>query len=174
MPLKLRAVNLDDRPAVYEMLARSDATAEMMGPPDYCDHPVPDWDEFCEDYDEEAFSPDGDFRIFMMEVGGRDIGVIHHWLNGTVAEIDLWIADRRDWGKGHGSSAIGLIAAKLRKSTDAEIMIIRPSGRNNRAIAAYRKAGFQAHDPKRHHLPNWCLTEGFDYEDAVVLVQDLR
>lgn len=174
MPLKLRAVNLDDRPAVYEMLARSDATAEMMGPPDYCDHPVPDWDEFCGDYDEEAFSPDGDFRIFMMEVDGGDIGVIHHWLNGTVAEIDLWIADRRDWGKGHGSSAIGLIAAKLRESTGAQTMIIRPSGRNCRAIAAYRKAGFQPHDPERHHLPDWCLTEGFDYEDAVVLVQNLR
>ena len=174
MPLKLRAASLEDRPAVYDMMARSDATAEMMGPPDYCDHPVPNRDEFCADYDEEAFSPEGDFRIFMMVAGCRDIGVIHYWLNGTVAEIDLWIAGRQDWGNGHGPSAIGLVKEKLTESTDAQAMIIRPSGRNRRAIAAYRKAGFEPHDPERHHLPDWCLTEGFDYEDAVVLVQDLR
>ncbi len=174
MPFKLRPARLEDRPVVHEMLARSDATAQMMGPPDYCDHPVPSYGEFCEDYDEEAFAPEGEFRIFMMELDGRDIGVIHYWLNGAVAEIDLWIAGRNDWGQGYGSSAIRKVAAVLKEETPAKTMIIRPSARNRRAIAAYRKAGFEPFEPTRHCLPDWCLAEGFDYDDAVVLVQTLR
>ncbi len=174
MQLNLRPAQCEDRVKVYEMLAKSDATAEMMGPPDYCDHPVPGYDEFCGDYDEDAFAPEGDFRIYMMEVAGRQIGVIHYWLKGRIAEIDLWIADRSDWNQGYGSSAIGMIADVLRRETTAECMIIRPSGRNRRAVGAYKKAGFCDYDEGRHDLPAWCLTEGFDYEDAVVLVQDLR
>ena len=162
MPLELRPACLEERPEVYRMMANSDATAEMMGPPNYCDHPVPDYGEFCDDYDEEAFATVGNFRIFMMALDGRDIGVIQYWLQGTVAEIDLWIACRRDWNRGHGPAAIGLIARWLRERTAAALMIIRPSARNRRAITAYCKAGFRHYDPERFRLPGWCLSEGLD------------
>ena len=171
--LTLRPAALQDRKMVYGMLACSEATSQMMGPPDYSDHPVPDFAEFCADYDEEAFSPGGDFRIYIMVADGKDIGVIHYWLNGQVAEIDMWIGSREHWGQGYGSAAIGLVADRLRSETCARSMIIRPSARNRRAIAAYRKGGFEPYDPKTHQLPGWCLSEGFDYADAVVLVQDL-
>jgi uroporphyrinogen-III synthase len=52
-----------------------------------------------------------------------------------------------------------------------ECLIIRPSRRNERAIAAYRKAGFVPHDPLLHPLPAWVLTEELDYPDAVVLLR---
>ena len=170
MGLSLRPATTGDRRQVYEWLARSDATAQMMGPPDFRDHPVPDYREFCADYDDEAFAADGNFRIFIMVAEGREIGAIHYWVRDRIAEVDLWIGNREDWGRGYGSSAIRLVAGMLERQDVAGMMIIRPSARNCRAIAAYRKAGFVPHDPARHELPGWCLTEGLDYADAVVLV----
>ena len=55
-----------------------------------------------------------------------------------------------------------------------DALIIRPSARNARAIGAYRKAGFMPYDRESGILPSWCIEEGFDYEDAVVLVKYLN
>ena len=173
MTLELRPAALSDRRLVYEMMACSDATPEMMGPPDYSDHPVPDYGGFCADYGEDAFTSDRRFRIFFIRVEGRDIGVIHYYLSDYVAEIDMWIADRRNWCRGYGSAAISRVADNLAANTTARLMIIRPSARNRRAIAAYRKGGFRTYDPAEHVLPDWCLFDGFDYFDAVVMVREL-
>ena len=174
MTLELRPAALSDRRLVYEMMACSDATPEMMGPPDYSDHPVPDYGEFCADYGEDAFTSDRKFRIFFIRVEGRDIGVINYCLADDVAEIDMWIADRRNWCRGYGSAAITRVADNLAANTTARLMIIRPSARNRRAIAAYRKGGFRMYDPTEHVLPDWCLSDGFDYFDAIVMVRELR
>ena len=48
--VSLRPAVASDRRQVYEWLARSDVTPSMMGPPDYPDHPIPSWEEFCADY----------------------------------------------------------------------------------------------------------------------------
>ena len=170
MGLHLRPATPGDRRQIYEWLAKSDATAQMMGPPDYPDHPVPDYDEFSADYDDGALAAEGDFRLFVLVAEGKEIGVIHYWVRDSIAEIDLWIGSRENWGRGYGSSAIRLVAAMLEEQGVAAMMIIRPSARNIRAIAAYRKAGFVFHDPARHEVPGWCLTDGLDYADAVLLV----
>ncbi len=168
--LRLRQADLADRPAIYRWLAQSDATAEMMGPPRFPDCPVPTWEEFVDDYTDEAFEPSGPFRLFVMVAGDRDIGAISHFTRERASEIDLWIADRSDWGHGHGVAAIRLLAADLFAGETVDALVIRPSARNARAIAAYRRAGFVPHDPDRHNVPCWVLTDGFDYDDAVVLV----
>ena len=173
MDIDLRQARLCDRPRIYEMLAESDATSEMMGPPTYPDHPVPDYDEFCADYDESAFSESGDFRLFMITSEGRDIGSLSYFIREGVAEIDLWIGDKRDWNHGFGPKAISLAFEILRRKQIASVAIIRPSARNRRAIAAYRKAGFNHYDSSNHSVPSWCLSDGFDYHDAVVLVRDI-
>ena len=39
-----------------------------------------------------------DFRIFVIQSDRAGIGAISYWINGRVAEIDLWIGDRIHWG----------------------------------------------------------------------------
>ncbi|MDE0112181.1 MAG: GNAT family protein [Albidovulum sp.] len=174
MATSLRPATIEDRRRIFEWLAKSDATAQMMGPPDYPDFPVPDFDEFLEDYNDDAFSDSGDFRIFVIRSDGVDIGAISYWINGQVAEIDLWIGDRKNWGLGHGPRAMESIAGKLAELGKIDALIIRPSARNTRAISAYRKAGFLPYDHGSGNLPSWCSEEGFDYEDAVVLTRRLK
>ncbi|MCY4462422.1 MAG: GNAT family protein [Albidovulum sp.] len=173
MTTSVRAATFADRRCIFEWMAMSDATAEMMGPPKYPDFPVPSYEEFLADYDDEAFSASGDFRIFVIQSDGVGIGAISYWRNGNAAEIDLWIGGKEHWGHGHGPKAMEEIAGILSEIGGIDALIIRPSARNVRAIAAYRKAGFLPYDAKRGGLPAWCTETGFDYEDAVVLVRYL-
>ena len=172
--ITLRPASIEDRPTVYRWMARSDATAEMMGPPVFPDHPVPDFAEFCVDYDDAAFAPDGCFKMFIIGVDGKEVGVIHYWVQGRSAEVDMWIADRRYWGSGTGSRTLRRIAEDLAQEGHVDTLVIRPSARNKRAVAAYRKAGFEPYDPARHALPAKFVDEGLDYEDAVVLAMRLH
>ena len=169
--LKLKQANLTDRNQIYEWLACSDATPEMLGPPTFPDAPVPSYEEFCDDYNDEAFLDHGDFRLFLIVVDHEEIGVISYFIRDQIAELDLWIASKRNWNKGYGSTALITAIGKLKREEKVDILIIRPSARNKRAVASYQKAGFEHHNPDKHDIPQWCLTENLDYEDAVVLVQ---
>ena len=167
----LRRAVMEDRVFLYESMARSDATAEMMGDPLYPDHPIPDYKEFCDDFDESAFNNSGWFRQYIIMEGDRDIGAICYTVRGNVAELDIWIASRSDWGKGHGTRALRLVAGRLADAGKTDILIMRPSARNLRAISAYEAAGFTIHDPDLITLPEWCLDGGEDYDDAVVMAR---
>lgn len=169
--LKLNQATLYDRDKIFRWLACSDATPEMLGPPTFPDAPVPTYEEFCDDYNEEAFRDYGDFRLFLIVVDHEEVGAISFFLRDRVAELDLWIANRQNWNKGYGSTALKTAIGMLMRDKLADILIIRPSARNTRAVSAYQKAGFEIYHPDRHDIPEWCLTENLDYEDAVVLVQ---
>lgn len=172
----LRPAAADDRRRVYEWLTASDATPAMMGPPQFPDHPIPTWEEFCIDYAERFFRPEGDGfgRLFAIRAEQREIGCISYdgldnWRG--IAELDLWIGSSSDWDQGWGSMAVRELSSRLLRHPAVESLIMRPSRRNSRAIAAYRKAGFAFYDPALHHLPESVLSTGLDYADAVVLVQ---
>lgn len=171
----LRPASLNERRRVYEWLAASDATPMMMGPPQFPDHPIPTWEDFCADYTERFFRPEGDGfgRLFVICAEGRDIGCISYdgldnWHG--IAELDIWIGSSADRGRGWGSMAVRELSSRLLRHPTVESLIMRPSRRNSRAIAAYRKAGFGFYDPALHQLPESLLSKGFDYADAVVLV----
>lgn len=122
------------------------------------------------------FCPEGDGfgRLFVICTEQRDIGCISYdgldnWRG--VAELDIWIGSSADWGHGWGSLAIRELSSRLLRHPAVEHLIMRPSRRNARAIAAYRKAGFVFYDPALHQLPESVLSTGLDYADAVVLVQ---
>lgn len=147
----------------------------MMGPPQFPDHPIPTWQEFCADYADRFFCPEGDGfgRLFVICADERDIGCISYdglddWHG--IGELDIWIASSVDWGHGWGSLAIRELSGQLLRHPMVEHLIMRPSRRNARAIAAYRKAGFAFYDPSQHQLPESLLSTGLDYADAVVLV----
>ncbi len=174
--LSLLAARLDERQKVYEWLVASDATTAMMGAPEFPDNPIPTWEQFCEDYSDSFFLPQGDGfgRVFIIRAQGRQIGCISYdgletWCG--IAELDIWIGSSEDWGHGWGSSAIRELSDQLLGHGTVEFLIIRPSRRNTRAIAAYRKAGFAFHNPQFHCLPLWVDTDGLDYRDSVVLVR---
>ena len=90
-------------------MAASDATPMMMGPPQLPDHPILTWQEFCADYTERFFCPEGDGfgRLFVICAEQRDIGCISYdglenWRG--IAELDIWIGSSTGWGHGWGSS----------------------------------------------------------------------
>jgi hypothetical protein len=85
--------------------------------------------------------------------------------------LDIWIGSSAAWGHGWGSLAIRELSNQLLRHREVEYLIMRPSGRNSRAIAAYQEAGFVFYDPALHQLPESVLSTGLDYADAVVLGQ---
>jgi aminoglycoside 6'-N-acetyltransferase len=57
--------------------------------------------------------------------------------------IDLFVGEIDQWGKGIGSSALGLIAEYVRNTCNPAAIVIDPDVRNERAIRSYEKAGFR-------------------------------
>ena len=131
----LRPAVIEDRPYLYQSMACSDVTPEMMGLPRFPDHPVPDYPTFCEDFDDAAFANEGSSRPFIITTAGRDIGAACHTIRGRFAELDISMP--------HGRIGARVMASALLS--------------NARAIAVYRKAGFALLDNQVHQLPAWCL-----------------
>ena len=170
----LRPARLSDRRQIYQWLAQSDATPEMMGPPTFDDHPVPSFAEFVEDFDDTAFADSGPFRLYVIALLDEEVGATCYFVDGEAAELDIWIGSKRHWGRGIGRRALALMIERLIAQTSVRVAVIRPSMRNRRAVHAYQRAGFQIHDPALHDVPAWCLEDRFDYHDAVVLVRPLN
>ncbi len=97
--VSLRPAVTSDRRHVYKWLAKSDVMPSMMGSPDYPDHPIPTWDEFCADYlphyfdDSEPLSG----RCFIIVAEEQDLGVVP-WAVGTGSGLGIcenFLAARR-------------------------------------------------------------------------------
>ena len=88
-----------------------------------------------------------------------------------MTELDIWLGAEAYCGKGYGPTALEALCARLHEASRVEEFIIRPFGRNRRAIAAYQKAGFET-----LHLSPADKIRRFgegDYEDALVLLKRL-
>jgi len=172
----LRPATEADRATVYAWLARSDLTPSMMGPPRFPDHPVPTWEEFCADYKPHYFDdslPQAG-RCFIIVVDDEDVGVVGYNRIDPVAaecELDIWLRSERDCGKGYGPDALQVLCDLLRRSMGVARAIIRPSLRNERAIAAYRRAGFEV-SPLSAEEQEARYGKG-DCEDTVTLVKNI-
>ena len=171
MKIELRPAVETDRQQIYEWLARSDATTAIYMTSEDQPLPVPDYREFCDDYDKSAFDPAGKFRVYIIVVDEREIGIVQYYLVDRIAELDIWIGCQANWGKGIGPKVLRMVLQGLQVKKLADRAVIRPSARNLRAVAAYRRAGFTDFDPATEELPAWCSTEGMDYPDTIILVQ---
>jgi RimJ/RimL family protein N-acetyltransferase len=145
--ITLRPATLDDQRHVYEWMATSDITRSMIGPPVYDEAPIPTWDEFCADYVTLFF--DGsqpDFgRSFIIEVAGEACGHVSYSevdLSRGKAELDIWLRSESFCGRGYGTDALLTLTRHLHETLGFTEFIMRPSARNQRAIKAYAKAGF--------------------------------
>ena len=168
--LTIRPAAMKDKRRVYDWLAHSNLTIEMLGPPNFPDAPIPTWQEFIQDYSDHYFDGSKPWkgRCFILSHNGEDIGNINYNeidAKSKTAEIDIWLADRKFTRQGYGRSAIKWISQFLAREFGCMTIYIAPSKRNIKAIKAYKKAGFCQTEKRPHNfIP--------DYYDAIVLKRD--
>ncbi len=170
--VSLRKATEGDRRNVYEWLAHSDLTPAMMGPPRYPEHRPPTWEEFCQDYRPHYFddSQPREGRCFIIVVEGVDVGTIcHDALRADSVNLDIWLRSEADCGQGIGPEAMQVLMDHLHHQFGITTFIVSPSARNQRAIVAYRKAGFQL--VAKGVYPQFLPPEKMEYADNVVLVK---
>ena len=170
----LREATEADRRNVYEWLTHSDLTPSMMGPPQFPDHAIPAWEEFCRDYRPYYFdgSDPNQGRCFIITANQTDVGVVcYNALRGdNVTDVDIWLRSEADCGKGLGSDALRTLTDYLNKEFGVTQIAVSPSARNHRAIAAYKKAGFHLVPTENFH--EFVKPEEMEYADNVVLVKE--
>ncbi len=170
----LRPALESDRRDVFEWLAESDVTASMMGPPLYPELPVPNWEEFTDDYGPNFF--DGSTleveSSYIIEVAGQSVGHINYEVRDAptrFAELDIWLRSMSYTGHGYGPDALVALTGHLYRTLAIDTFLIRPSARNPRAIRAYQKADFVVVPMStQEQLDRYGAG---DYEDAVVMVK---
>jgi len=98
------------------------------------------------------------------------------YLKKHKAELDIWMNDIKNCGMGYGPDALRTLCRHLYDTQGISEFIIRPSARNQRAVKAYRKAGFKicckGHSLAkrifmwRNYLPEYRVE---NYKDEVVM-----
>lgn len=146
--IKLKPAKKSDRKKIYVWLTQSNLTSSMMGPPDYSDNPIPSCEEFYEDYPVSFFNSSGDSkgRNYIIVVDDEEIGTIGYDLldkDKNRVVLDIWLNAEKHCGHGYGSNALDTLCKYIHKTYGITNFIISPSARNKRAIAAYKKAGFE-------------------------------
>jgi diamine N-acetyltransferase len=145
----LRPATLDDRRAIYEWGSHSDAARAMIGPPNFPDHTVPTWEEFCDDY--KAYFFDGSApelgRCYVILVGDEPVGQVNYndieVRDGVRrTEMDIWMRAEQYCGQGYGSDALLTLCEHLASAMNVHTFMVQPSARNKRAIRSYEKIGF--------------------------------
>ena len=170
--LFIRPATLQDKRKVYNWLAHSNLTSEMLGPPDFTDAPIPTWEEFNQDYVDHYFDSSEPLKghCFVLIYNGQEIGQINYneiSLETGSTEIDIWLADRKYTGKGLGTEAIIWLCDYLNDKFGCRIIYIAPSKRNAIAIKSYQKAGFTVtNEVYKNFVP--------DYHDTVVLKKEFK
>jgi len=146
--IELKPAQESDRENIYTWLAQSDLTSSMMGPPYYPDHPIPSWEDFCRDYAPLFFNDSGNekCRHYIITANNEDVGTVGYDLldkNKDRVVLDIWMKSEAYCGHGYGSDALNALCNYIHKEYGITNFIISPSARNKRAIAAYKKAGFE-------------------------------
>jgi diamine N-acetyltransferase len=170
----LREATEADRGKVYDWLAHSDLTPSIMGPPRFSDHPIPTWEEFCADYRHYYFdgSKPNHGQCFIIVANQTDVGVVCYnaLRSDNVTDVDIWLRSEADCGKGFGSDALRTLTDYLNRQFAVTRVAVSPSARNQRAIAAYKKAGFHLVPTEKYN--EFVKPEEMEYEDNVVLVKE--
>jgi RimJ/RimL family protein N-acetyltransferase len=164
-----------ERP-IYEWSAHSDAASAMMGPPTYPDHPIPTWEQFCEDHTPHFFDGSAPHlgRCFIILVNNEPVGQVYYndieeHDGRKRTELDVWMRSELYCGQGFGSDALLTLCEYLTRYFGVQEFMVQPSARNPRAIRAYEKIGFArlpltVEEAREQWGPN-------DYFDSVYMVK---
>jgi len=141
---------LDDRENIYNWCFHSETTKFHAGA-DYPDVIIPTFEEFYDDYVDYFFngSSHSKGRGFIIVSNEEPIGFISYssyHLKPHKAELDIWMKNEANCGKGFGTDAIISLGDYLNEALDVHELIIRPSKKNVSAIKSYEKSGFKESD----------------------------
>ena len=92
---------------------------------------------------------------FAIEADGKLIGFCglnHRDPFAHTAELGITIGDKAYWGRGYGREAVGLLVEYGFTKLNLRRVYLRVHGRNERAIRAYRAAGFVEEGRLRQHV----------------------
>ncbi|ERJ11339.1 GNAT family N-acetyltransferase [Haloplasma contractile] len=136
-----------DKRIVYDLLMSPEIIDLMFNE----QHPAPSFEEFNNDEPDSLFTghPGIDGSYLLIKADNRVIGSISYALSeGTekCAELDIFIASKKDTGKGYGIEALKLVMNFVRSHHRINTFIIRPWCKNTHAIKAYKKCGFREFD----------------------------
>ena len=183
--IRLIPATLDDRQKIYEWCFQSEITKCHSGPPDYPNNPIPTYEEFYASdkggYTEYYFTgaKPNDGRGLLIMNGEEAVGFISycsfHLKPGT-SELDIWMKDEANCGKGFGADALVSLGNYLNEEMGVRELIIAPSKRNKRAVRAYEKAGFRKTDKA---MSEFLLSEyvsvfkegDYGMEDTAILIK---
>jgi diamine N-acetyltransferase len=176
MRVVLRPANAEDEPQILEWLLRSDITASIMGPPLFPERPVPEPDDPSQRLDPhylDGTAPELG-RCFLIFVDGEPVGQVTY--NDIMerdgrkrVELDIWLRSEAFCGKGYGTDALNALCRHLHERFAVEEFMVQPSARNQRAIQAYEKIGFQRLDLS--HDAATRLWGPNDYCDSIYMVR---
>jgi aminoglycoside 6'-N-acetyltransferase len=100
-----------------------------------------------------------DVDAFIVEAGDRPVGYLQAWREGDAGGLDMFLVpDAR--GRGLGSDAARALALHLREERGWTRITVDPYVSNERAIRAWRKAGFvdaEKRPADGEHATPWLL-----------------
>jgi RimJ/RimL family protein N-acetyltransferase len=117
-------------------------------------------------FEKRTQDPPTDLVDFTVEVDGEFVGRAGLWgidEHSRVAQLGISIR-RRDWGKGYGQDAVRTIVAYAFRHLNLRKICLEVLADDERAVAAYRAAGFIEEGRLRAH--QWFDGE---YRDALVM-----
>lgn len=144
----IRYARPDEKRKTFEWLYCSDTTHMHSGAPNFSENPIADWEQFCNDFEDFYFEQSGRLKgaVMVIEEELKEIGNVCYslfHLNQGIAELDIWINSELYINKGYGTKALSGLTKLLHNELNIRRFIIRPSTRNEQAIRAYEKVGFQ-------------------------------
>lgn len=161
----LRAVEREDVPFIHA--SNNDLAVELAGGGD---PPYPQsLARAYADFDNRSGQGGRDGSNFAIEAHGRFIGtcsLFNHNTTAQTAELGITIGDKEYWGKGYGREAVGLLVEYGFRMLNLRRIWLQVHARNERAIRAYRAAGFEEEGRLKVHV--WSNGQ---YDDLVLLAR---
>lgn len=154
--ISLRSVRRDDLPLLCEF--NNDLEMELTGGGD---PPFPQSLERLQaEFDQNAAKGGRDGAFFAMEADGKLIGQCglfgFEFCSGVNnhCELGIGIGDKEYWGKGYGTEAVNMLLEWAFVHRNMNRVFLSTISNNERAIACYKKCGFQAEGRLRQHAWN--------------------
>ena len=144
----LKPMTPQDVPVFYRMATQSDATQFWYG--ELYGDKIPTLKEFVRDWKPHYFNGKDPLlgKCFFIIVNNKRIGQVNYNnVEKQRAELDILIADLKNWNKGYGSDAIKALTKYLFEKLGLKKVWIAAIKKNPRAVSAYKKAGLKPVKP---------------------------